>query len=219
MLGDKIKNAVKQMEIDHKVKKGNKHVEEYNRALEVMENDLVDYAYVFSLLKHLDGIIPIDRETCVDLLEKLEYCKHGIEKVTVRFEDVKDIDRAFQKFKNDIELRWKEYARLAASQKANSLTVLSSVTLNRGEAKRVAKMLEQYKEKLPADKLKLDEFQHYLNMADKLLEQIEAPKKIEKFIIKVKNSEATVKDLLDDEIIEWLKNKRYASKIKLVFDD
>lgn len=136
---------------------------------------------------------------------------HSLNSVTVQA-----LKNAIDLCKNTTESAWKEEAESKCSSIIDTLTSLKSLLTDKKEAEDILSKLENAKLSIPASVKDIDSFIKNIDKGKAIIDKLHLDSDVEKFINKVKDQKATVKDLTP-HIMKWLKDNKLLNSLKVKF--
>lgn len=153
-----------------------------------------------------------------ELLECIDSCGNGVSpdsEEQLSLETVKLLQSKGDAIADTIGIAWKDAASTYAKGSTGYLSLIGSLTDNPKQARELVETINKAVEGSPSinsiSKLVSD-----VAVAKKIIDSFSISPKIESFLKKVSNQQATVADLTPD-VIEWLKEKRLMGKLKVRF--
>lgn len=116
-----------------------------------------------------------------------------------------------------IENIWKIETAKEASDVVNSLKSLSSLMSNEDEVDQLIEDIENASSKLPKSEKNIKDFKTNISKAKKMVDDLHLIPEAEAFVAKVRLQKATVADLYDEKVLNWIRDNHLEKQLKIRF--
>lgn len=150
------------------------------------------------------------------LQNTIDACGQKTSDHTLDVSTVTALKHAIELCRKNVEISWKEAANNLANGVENSLDTLKGLLQDKQEAEELLGAMRKAKNSLPGSAKAIDTFLNFIKRGKGLIEGLRLDEETERFIVKVRNQQATVADLTP-HIMNWLTENHLTGQIKVRF--
>lgn len=116
-----------------------------------------------------------------------------------------------------VENIWKTAVMPSFLESLNSLKTLRALLQNEKEVDRVIASIEKYRDRLPQSDKAVRSFKEDTIKARQMVDHMHLIPEVEVFITKVRGQTATVADLYEEKIDNWIRENHLEKQLKIIF--
>ena len=155
-------------------------------------------------------------EIKIFLQNAVDTCGQKTDDHTLDASTVAALKSSVELCRNNAENAWKEVAEQMAGGVENSLSSLKSLLSDKKEAEDLLDALGKAKVSIPNSSKAIDAFMDNVTKGKALVDGLHLDEETEKFIVKVRAQQATVRDLTP-HIMDWMRQNNLMEQIKVRF--
>lgn len=168
------------------------------KSLKMRDNEFFESEDLDKVIKM---VVKLEREL------KSEYIDHAL---------IDSITKEVNSLEEGLKQRWKTYFEKDTVSLRNAINTVSNISSDRQSVNEVITALSIHKAQWPVNDITLQKFDNNIAKGEKIISDLGLNPKIEEFLSKIVTNTATIFDL-DEEILEWIKEKELSEKIGLRF--
>lgn len=204
---NKIDEFENQVEREKRKKKYNSLMSQLSRSKVRLDN-FIEFKYVLG--KRIDNI-------SLDSISKnLSDIKNSIVNDRINEREGAFLHSALDAIETQLKAEWKKHYEDKIRGVLQTLTNIKPFFTDETEIDRIISNLKRFESTWPINRERYDRFEENINLAKKKIDELELTDDIRRFITRITANNATIADLTPN-ILKWIKDNKYESKIKLRF--
>ena len=118
---------------------------------------------------------------------------------------------------DELEEKWNKYIDNKTENTINSLENIKSLYDDSTQITNIIQKLKRLKEKWPINNQDLNDLDESIELGRIIINNLDVDEKIQEFLQKINNSNATIEDL-DHDILSWLEKNDFKQNLKISFN-
>lgn len=118
---------------------------------------------------------------------------------------------------DELEEKWNKYIDNKTENTINSLENIKSLYDDSTQITNIIQKLKRLKEKWPINNQDLNDLDESIELGRIIINNLDVDEKIQEFLQKINNSNATIEDL-DQDILSWLEKNDFKQNLKISFN-
>ena len=171
-------------------------------------DNLIDFKYVMG--KNIENL------SLKSIVDKLKEIQEHIDYDQVDDREGTQVHLVIDKIESQLKMEWKNYCQLMTNGVITTLTNVKPFFTDEDEINIIINTLMGYENMWPINREKYDRFIENIELAKNKIDSLELTDEVRRFIRRITSNNATLSDLTPD-ILKWVKDNGYESKIKLKF--
>lgn len=219
MLSDKIletEDLIGEYQVaQYRLKKYKEYLSFLNE-LKALDKKFTKYYNMFKMLNKKDPTLfkKLSMDDYIKVID--EYLTNLAREESLSKSKLKTLETNIAEKDEKLKAKWRSYAENSSSDVLSTLQMIKNIFSDKMRITRITYRIESMTRKWPFDKDEMEDFQHAIEDAKKLIDDINAGEEVQKFLQLVATGEATLEDI-SKEILEWLKKNNFTTNLSLNF--
>ncbi|MFU7514624.1 hypothetical protein [Clostridium sp. HCS.1] len=183
-----------------------------------LNNNLQNLSFKLSKLIEVKYVLGknIENVSLKKFSKLLEETKVNIINYNINDRESAFLNSALDGVESELKNEWQKHYNIKIGNIIHTMSNVKPFFSDESEIETIINNLKAFEKKWPINRENYNKFEELINLSKVKINSLELNEDINRFILKITNNSATIADLTPN-ILKWIKDNRYESKIKLKF--